>query len=507
MFKNCPFIITTLLCCSIAQAQGSPQGAAATALGIFTGLGLGSEALTRSKLEVKVEMFQDTDVKPPDLTSSKPGNSKNIHAKALAPGEEERTRPFKLGAPSALYQLAKKANDPTLTPTLAQLHAVRTQLQPIMARFEKVNGSLDETIDFLSRYDLTNRGAPETREYLKSLRSNRENMIQAWVAFTEAMEDAESDGEVSESEVGALAENLAACRIQLEKSEPAVPPLYFELLGAQIVLALPPPSEPGGVLPEIGHVIELGYQLAQEPQHDPETSIAKILWSTRASLLAISANEKRELVESDLTALDALLAGLGILLPGEQLLALESEGDVLNALTRSDKSLFAALSASRTEAYLATFSSITSSANFGPIVNEVMQQILAKNAMLDSITDKRFEKRWVVVNRAKSVGRTGTHNTVIYLENNATPIVKSAAFDPSEFIKANAVLYETAFNSAAAVFGIPLAGEPATPLNSANLFAFKKKQREIEREKANTRREIVKTLTGIMHAQNAKPSN
>src|SRR5207248_5661720 len=47
------------------------------------------------------------------------------------------------------------------------------------------------------------------------------------------------------------------------------------------------------------------------------------------------------------------------------------------------------------------------------------------------------------------------HDAVIYLENAATPILKSSKFDPSKFIQAYGDMYRLAFYAAADALGLP----------------------------------------------------
>jgi hypothetical protein len=132
-----------------------------------------------------------------------------------------------------------------------------------------------------------------------------------------------------------------------------------------------------------------------------------------------------------------------------------------------------------------SFSNINASVNFGPIIKEVMQAVFSKGDAIDVATDPKNAKRWHLMNSAFSHAGTGNHDAVIYLENLASPILKSGAFDPSKFTEAYGDVYRTAFGAAARAYGYSLS-PTSQPINPASARA--------REESAKSRSEAAKNV-------------
>lgn len=96
---------------------------------------------------------------------------------------------------------------------------------------------------------------------------------------------------------------------------------------------------------------------------------------------------------------------------------------------------------------------VTSSANLGPINNEVTQVLLSQGKVLSKITDESEanESRWHCFSHCVSEGGPGNNDTVFYMENQAMPVLKSASFDPTKFIAADGAIYKEALAALANV--------------------------------------------------------
>jgi len=150
----------------------------------------------------------------------------------------------------------------------------------------------------------------------------------------------------------------------------------------------------------------------------------------------------------------------------------------------------------------ATFVGVSNGANFGAIANEVIQGVLAENQFSDRITSE--PDRWTIFNKVSSRGSAGNHNAIVYFDNMLTPILKSATFDPSQLLLANAQIYKRAISIVAQVYGPPTAADVASggadaSLNLMNLEARNRSATEAESRK---RTELLQTLSIILDKHN-----
>ena len=109
----------------------------------------------------------------------------------------------------------------------------------------------------------------------------------------------------------------------------------------------------------------------------------------------------------------------------------------------------------RRRAQRLTYSALLADVNLGPIINEVMQNIMTSKG-IDIITSDERTGKWQRFAEAKSYGRTGNHDVIIYFENMGKPILKSSAFDPTKFVVANGQTFQRVFFALADVYGLPM---------------------------------------------------
>lgn len=145
----------------------------------------------------------------------------------------------------------------------------------------------------------------------------------------------------------------------------------------------------------------------------------------------------------------------------------------------------------------------------GPISNEAYQGLTAHGEHLDYIlSDTRgwWEKLWNInnpwqrYNRAMVYGGTGDNDTVIYLENIFTPVIKKSRFSPDAFIAAQSQFYRSALNSISGTYGVPLSS--GTDLDT-NIYAIQGRKTRAEKALASAKGGGVKTLTALIEADAA----
>lgn len=452
----------------VARAQ-DPQETAAVAGGILAGVGAWAQFRTSSKLEVTVEVFRET-----EAIGSMPGFPGKVHPR------DTRSEPFRLGKRAAA---SLAAHDPAIAPSAAGLLNVQSQCQPIMDRLGVIAGRVRETTGLLTGAD----GWSEVLGDFLRVQSALDSALSAWKVFDAAMDEASLDGAFTASELNNAAEHLKAFRDRTARNVD-IGPVSQETLE---VIAL-------GLWESVG--------LDSEPQTEEMLTAVKAVSGQRSFVdqMAGLLHKFRQALPptrtpEQLSAAGDFLAKVGIDLSLGELRQLQSV-EALKARLLNDALVFNAVETQLALAYAATYNAGTSSPNIGPILNEVMQVILTQSEYIDIITDKRNEDKWVVLNSASSTGRMGNHSTVIYLENMATPVVKSAKFDPSQFISANAALYQTAFDTSALLFGLPAGQDADNPLAGSNLMTMEKELRKLERVKRKNRLALVQKIGELLTA-------
>lgn len=139
------------------------------------------------------------------------------------------------------------------------------------------------------------------------------------------------------------------------------------------------------------------------------------------------------------------------------------------------------------------------SQNAGPIVDEATQPLLTLNSFIDTVTDPRNRRNWKRLNYARSFSSSGNHAAVIYMENWAVPVLKSARFDPTQFVVAAAKLYSTALTTFAGVYGLPitnLTDKEDTPLldPTLNFYTISERHMRGKMMREQVDRELIRLL-------------
>ncbi len=161
-----------------------------------------------------------------------------------------------------------------------------------------------------------------------------------------------------------------------------------------------------------------------------------------------------------------------------------------------DLSAVANAEPTRKAALRVTYSAVLSDANLGPIVNEVAQSVLTPEA-LSLVTMAGNDLNWQRFSEAKSVGRTGNHDVVIYFENLATPILKSSTFDPTKFVVANGQMFQRAFSVMADIYGLPTGAYSGTSAD-VNLIHLKTKSDELRSERDALHETLIASLHQLL---------
>jgi hypothetical protein len=160
---------------------------------------------------------------------------------------------------------------------------------------------------------------------------------------------------------------------------------------------------------------------------------------------------------------------------------------------------------------LGSFAGISTGANMGPIINEVFQSVFSKSQIIDAmLTDDR---KWKKMNYSYSKSRAGDHNAVIYFDNSLMPILKTGTFDPSEFLAANAQLYKRVTSALAGIYGLPLSpgggsGTGGTNGNANsfadfNLYTQKARAQNAQQAASKDRRAMMDALKALIAAGNS----
>lgn len=136
---------------------------------------------------------------------------------------------------------------------------------------------------------------------------------------------------------------------------------------------------------------------------------------------------------------------------------------------------------------------VTHSLNVGPLVQEGIQTLLAQSKAIDIVMDPQNEKRWVKVNKVHSYYGAGNSNTIIYFENLAVPILKQATYNPNNFIVANKVAFEKAFNTAADLVGLP-SSKAGTGADTRNIWVVRANLANAEQMKRENARKLQEAL-------------
>lgn len=495
-------VCNVCVCCMVlgiaptTEAQRTEE-TAAIGLGVAYGLPILTQLITRSEVECVVEKYADSD--------------------------DGRGLPMRLDGWPAARRSAIRRADPVTGPTTPGMLAVQQSLRGGMKGVEQSKAAVDKSIEEIKANP--SFGASDALnalvQDLKQQSDHAKSAMGLWTEFSNELNSAKLDGTISTNELEVLSVRLSSLRDALELlqvakySETTLEYRRALLFSAYDQLArLDDPSEKKSEFeelakPAIGAV-------------DSVTQMAFLLDAARQLAQSIPDDTEGKNTLYDLVLEEFGLPGLKTarLLKSQSAeaikLQLEGNSPVISAVLPRDldersKAGLAAMKQSTSSAEVAlggTYNSATSGHNLGPIKNEVMQVLLTEGDHMDRITDPKNAKYWREINSVRSSVGAGNHDVVIYLENMATPTLKSAAYDPSKFIEANAMLYQMTFDNVVSLLGTPAGSDDANPLNLISLKEKGLKLENAKRQAANTMldslRKVVATYESSPTAEKAK---
>lgn len=499
----------------ISSVALNPASAAITGGEVATVAGVGAaliavppvvaQAMTYSKIDVKVEAYTET------LPINRP--PANTKMEWNASPDQTRNHPFKLGGPSALHALMKRAAESQeLTPSTAIL--IAEQLAPAVGEFNRFAADCDKARSQLTSNPMLKVVWKDFDDRHRAATNIADTIVYYRSQVTEAMKDLNMD----KAELSRAQENLRLLRLRLTNFPRTFATNTADLFYSQIRSVF---SESAGKkLPEnpsAQHneaITSLVNSLSPPEGVSPETRMAAVVAKVFVKLKDFEDSGKRHVVanasniELDIGTLQgrlpALLSSFGFTVELGQLTSLTSE-DVVKA-TLPDVWLQLAGGIKADQTLQITFVGVTTGANLGPLVNEAFQGIFSKSKLIDSILR---EDRWRQINFAYSKSRAGDHNAIVYFDDILTPILKSATFDPSQIIAANGQLHRRVTGAMAEVFGIPVTGahESSGALPELNLYGMKARKANGEKEAAQHREKLLTTLKELIDLYDSVQKN
>ena len=399
---------------TIGSGCGSASGNAAVAA---LGVGAGVPLLTHSRLNVTVEVFQDTNLCPDD-----------------------KKNPFKLPHSAALVERALAESNPINYPTLANMTRAESSAANRLGKLEFQKGKILENIR--KNQSPRHMGDDEAEKALHAITIGRKNLIAdiddaaaAVDEFQTSVSDA-THPEPTEVETLAMVRSLGSVRAafaHVQRSAKSLENAWRDYRKAAQRLLTDPAALSNAL-----------------------TKLDKLKASTREQLKNRTPPTSNAF-QPEFSPAD------------EQLSNDLSSADLVNAQTLGQDLAQAGLSLQNAQAtsMAATnflFDGLLSDSNFGPLVNEIMQEVMSRSRAIDLMVDERYKGYWRPFQSASSWNGPGDQNTVIYLENMGTPILKTGSFDPGQFIAAFGNLYRVALTSLASTVVQPLgSGSTANP--------------------------------------------
>jgi len=407
------FVAVALLVSPVARAGIGDEaaGGAVASLGILLGTEAYKALSTRSAISVVVEQYQDT--RPIAELAGE-----NL------PVEKRRTVPFTLGKPAALAKLREGTGQEFSLVTAVR---IRNAAAPYMEMIQKANvaaasNPIPKAAGFME--------ASEEVDYLGKLSTE---ILEAWKAYAGTVDGMVGDGVALETELDRAKSQLEALREQLKRVE------KYKLSDALVE-----------------YLMTIVFTI--DPEFIGSAEVQELFGEARVDLRKLPSMPEQvarigELLSAIPEAFKDVAAAMRKAMP-----QLGIPGDSSGSPNADQKQLadILSLSVAGPAALTVTYVNVGTSMNFGPIRNEVTQVLLSGNAQLDEVLEHADDKsRWRLMNYVKSKGGLGNHTAVVYLDNTATPVLKEATFDPSGFIEAYGLAYETAMDSAFGLFALP----------------------------------------------------
>ena len=459
-----------------------------------------AQALTYSVIDVKVEAY--TESLPLDRDPKM-----RLDQWLNLPLNHRRSASFALGGPSALHRTLQQAkseaaDEAVLTTARALLVADRIVLAG--RQFQDIaqdTSAAKKQINVLENASLQ----PIENDFavLHQAATSVVAAIRSYVNFTK---QAMSDDIMSEAELSIARERLLRLRLVLvdfpRKYSANTADLFISQLKAIFVPSSNGPIKLGADEKPISAILDVPKN--GTPEERMSATVAAALkvtsaLSTQQPLLSQVGSNKVDISKIK-PAVTKLFEAFGVpvaLLHGDPEIPSRSIAEILPPYTRQID-----YGPQAEKALSNTYVGLTIGANLGPLVNEAFQSVFSKGHLIDSILQ---EDKWRQINHAYSKSHAGDHNAIIYFDNILTPILKSATFDPSQFIAANAQLHRRVSAAMTEVFRVPQA--PGSTSSSAasdlNLFATKARKKNADKAAGLHRDALLATLKELIDLHQA----
>ncbi|WP_438481593.1 hypothetical protein [Oleiharenicola lentus] len=479
------------------------------------GIPLGLQAATRSTLSVKVDVYRETFTLPIYAPDNKTLIRWDYGQKA-----------FGLEQPTALMRqraLLAELKDPVSQPSAAGLTAVAQQLGVAGEKLKASGEGLDRFIKqaaTLAENKLWTT-MPGLLAEAKQRREAVSNTIAAISAYEAKVSEASRDGVFSAEEQESAAMQLLGIRLASQ----AVAQDFSEVLGAYfqsrittylnklLIDAKPLALQPKQRVMLTKETLRSKAELRQpgEPQTE---AVQRQIWHT-VSLIRQLEKSQRQFIDADQkqyavtqaqietakSNIAGMIGKLGFDGDASQLFAIDRESEF--RLYWDGSFIDGAIRRAAKSANDATYVGVNVGANFGPIANEVIQGLFSQSKMIDQVVSN--PGRWKTYNSAVSKGSAGTHNAIIYFENMLTPVLKSATFDPSQLLLANAQIYKRATSIVAQVYGAPTAADITSGKadESLNLMSLEARKLSATNGEKATRAELLASLRSLLDEHTA----
>lgn len=466
-------------CQNVSGGEAAAVGAVA-----FLGTGLATQVVTYSDLRVEVDVFRTP--------------------------EAEDDSSFKLKRPLAATQQIRQQQVKSLEEII---YGLKVPFSIIGERVSLLGKTQEAVATLLDRSD----GASPERVLLLS---DLNKLLEAWddslrvyAELTESWTENMSDGALDSLEVSVLEARLQILAgsllevSQVELSSAFLDTFLSRLQGRLERLAIQESLDYGSAFAEhIRKSIELD-PLSETGVED----IARAFWAIREFY-------RQQVSLRDTRPIDKTLKEFAFHpISGSQLVASKSFEESVKQVNQSYSPPI--IRAESRKAIELIYSATLKGFNLGPLTNEAMQQILAQSDMIDIITNPAYgdqgflgtglfksdySKHWVRLNGAKSKSHLGSHNAVVYLENIATPVLKSSEFNPTDFIVANGALYRRAFDAMVSAYGMPLPGqasEGTSNLDSLNVFKIQERAAKAKHQSRKNKNAVLNMVKAAIEEQ------
>lgn len=471
------FLVFALLFAPTAPASNTTASTAGIA-GIVLGP-LIVQGVTGSQLDVTVEVYRETAL----FVGYAPDG---------CPLYKFNGKTFRLSGPVAMRSQIRALSDTAASPTAARLTGSVQKIGDLLGKQRPVLDSFTAMRNkFAAEFkeQAANKSAQALLKEMDEVIDKNAALEEVFTKFRRAVLEGLSDGDFSTAEVAKASDLLLA--VQLAAAE--VPRDFSASLGGflrtQLRTALGSaldgaPEASGVAIKGLATDDDLLAFAAADATRGQIAAVEDALWDIvqrvqglkEKSWHFVEGEKVHTGSEKKITeALNKVLGAVGYDVDFAALLKIKERGDfearwslTTNAIQR--------VAAVPVEIATLSFTGVSVGMNVGPIINEVIQGIFTESQLIDRVvTDQGGWKR---MNHVYSRGGAGDHNAVVYMDNMLTPILKSAKFDPSQFIAANAQIYERATEVFSNVIGVPLAKDTAADggtesLNLLNLKARK----------------------------------